>query len=433
MNLLDANDRPGEYPPSWYADTANRRLDLPRLIEDIRCQVCVVGGGYSGLSAALHLARAGRDVALVEAQRVGWGASGRNGGQLGSGQRRGQDELRDMLGREHARSLWRLGEDAKALVHGLIGEHGIDCDYRAGILYANHRRRLGPHTRAYADLLRDEYGYEAVRFVDSGEIGAMVGTRAYFSGLLDTGAGHLHPLNYALGLAQAADGAGARLYERSRVTAIENGKRVRIVTDAGTVNADHLILACNGYLGGLERSVAARVMPINNFIVATEPLGDDLAKQLIRDDVAVSDSRYVVNYFRLSADRRLLFGGGETYGYRFPADIKAFVRKPMLKIYPQLADARIDYGWGGTLAITMSRLPYFARPADNIWSVSGYSGHGVALATLAGALVADEVEGRSERFEQFARLPARRFPGGAVLRWPLLVLAMGYHAMLDRL
>ncbi|MFA5538446.1 MAG: FAD-binding oxidoreductase, partial [Gemmobacter sp.] len=195
--------------------------------------------------------------------------------------------------------------------------------------------------------------------------------------------------------------------------------------------AGHVVLACNGYLGGLEPQVAARVMPINNFIIATEPLGGR-ATEILSEPVAVADTRFVVNYWRLSEDGRLLFGGGESYGYRFP-DIVRTVRRPMLQVYPQLADARIDHAWGGTLAITMNRLPCFARPHPNVLSASGYSGHGVAMATMAGKVLAEAVAGRAGRFDLMAGLPAARFPGGGALRWPLLVLAMTWYSLRDRL
>jgi gamma-glutamylputrescine oxidase len=261
----------------------------------------------------------------------------------------------------------------------------------------------------------------------------MLGARGCSGGSLDMGAGHLHPLNYALGLAAAARAAGARLYERSEVFEVTAGDPVLVRTAAGRVRSKYLVYACNGYLGALEPRVADRVMPINNFIIATEPLGERRARELIRDDVCVSDSRFVINYYRLSSDKRLLFGGGENYGYRFPADIKAFVRRPMLEVYPQLADAKIDYGWGGTLAITMSRLPHFERLAGNILSIGGYSGSGVALATGAGRFAAEAIDGVATRFDFMKSLPTPRFPGGTRWRNALLVLAMTWYSLRDRL
>jgi gamma-glutamylputrescine oxidase len=242
-------------------------------------------------------------------------------------------------------------------------------------------------------------------------------------------------LNFALGIGSAAVAAGAKIFEETKVTGIE-GKgsgRITVRTAQGDVRADHLILACNGYLGRLDRETAAHVMPINNFIVATEPFSEDEAKALIRNNTAVADSKFVINYFRLSADRRLLFGGGENYGYRFPEDIKSFVRAPMLEIFPQLKDVGIDYGWGGTLAITPKRMPYFARLAPNMLTATGYSGHGVAMATLGGQILAEAVTGTAGRFDVFEKLNIPAFPGGDRLRFPLLVLAMTWFSLRDRL
>jgi gamma-glutamylputrescine oxidase len=433
VDILTANDRPGAYPPSWYAATAEPPPPVPAAEGVVACDVCVVGGGYTGLSAALHLAERGYDVALVEAHRVGWGASGRNGGQIAVGQRVDQDVLEARLGRAEAHRLWQLGLESVALVHDLVARHGIDAAYVPGLIHADHRARFVAASHAYARKLDAEYGYDRIRPVDRDEMRALVGSPGYHGGTLDTGSGHLHPLRYAFGLARAAAGAGVRIFERSRVTRLVPGEPARLDTGRAELRARHVLLACNGYLGGLDGGVAARVMPINNFIVATEPLGEDCARGLIRDDHAVGDSRFVINYFRLSEDRRLLFGGGESYGYRFPRDIAAKVRRPMLEVFPQLRGVRIDYAWGGTLGITMSRLPHVARVAGNILSAGGYSGHGVAMGSFAGAVMAEALAGQAERFDVMAGVPTPRFPGGAALRAPLLTLAMTWYALRDRL
>lgn len=435
LDLLTANDTPGRHAPSYYAATASWQTAYPALDGAQHCDVCIVGGGYTGLSAALHLAERGMSVVLLEANRLGWGASGRNGGQVGSGQRVTQTVLEERHGKAHARLLWDLGEESKALVKDLIARHEIACDYTPGILHADHRKSFVEDSRDYVEHLRLAYGYEDIRFIDGDEIGEQVGSPRYFGGSLDMGAGHLHPLNFALGLGRAADAAGAQLFEETRVTDIE-GKgqgRLTVKTERGNVSADHLILACNGYLGRLDRQTAAHVMPINNFIVATEPLSEDEAGKLIPHNVAVADSKFVINYFRLSADRRLLFGGGENYGYRFPEDIRSFVRGPMLEIFPQLEEAGIDYGWGGTLAITPKRMPYFARLAPNMLTATGYSGHGVAMATLGGRILAEAIAGAAGRFDVFEKLEIPAFPGGDRLRFPLLVLAMSWFSLRDRL
>lgn len=433
LDLLHANDRQGTYPPSWYASTTRLPEPLPRLEGRHLCDVCVIGAGYTGLSAALHLRERGYSVIVLEAHRAGWGASGRNGGQVGSGQRRDQDWLEAQYGEAVAARLWELGEEAKALVRFLAGRHAADSHPTHGILHADHRLRYLDHSRAYVEKLNTRYGYDAIRFVDTDEMQELVGSMAYHGGSLDTGAFHVQPLAYAIGLAGAARDKGASIFENSTVRKIEQGSKIRVATDHGSVEAGHVVLACNGYLGGLDMHVARRVMPINNFVIATEPLQPSLREKVMTTQAAVADSKFVVNYFRLTPDGRMLFGGGENYGYRFPADIKRFVQKPMLEIFPQLKDTKIDHGWGGTLAITMKRLPFFWSSGGKIFNASGYSGHGVAMATLAGKLVAEAVQGQAERFDLMASLGIPAFPGGTALRHPLLVLAMTWFSLRDRL
>ena len=431
MNLLYSNDTQGAFPRSWYAATAHERAPAPQLRGDAAADICVVGGGFTGLSAALHLAERGYSVALIEAHRVGFGASGRNGGQLGSGQRVEQTDLEKMVGEAEALKLWELAENAKDLVKQLISKHNIDCDLKPGIAHATFSASETAHEHAYVEHLQSRYGYDQITALSEEALRALCPSPRYKGGSLDMGAAHLHPLNYALGLARACENAGVTFYESTHVHHIEDGAKVTVRCDTGRVLADHVILAANGYLGGLNRRVAGRVMPINNFIAATEPLGEDAVRVLTKD-IAVADSKFVVNYFRLSSDNRLLFGGGESYGYKFP-DIDKTVRKPMIDIYPHLKDIRFDYTWGGTLAITMKRLPYLARLAPNILSASGYSGHGVGTATQAGKLMADAIAGEATGFDTMARIPNTPFPGGAALRTPLLTLAMTWYALRDRL
>ncbi|SNR25923.1 NAD(P)/FAD-dependent oxidoreductase [Puniceibacterium sediminis] len=432
MDLLFSNDKRGQYPQSWYAATADTLEPFAPLKGETRADVCIVGGGYTGLSAALHLAQAGLDVVLLEAHRVGFGASGRNGGQLGSGQRQDQKVLESMLGADHARKLWELGEDAKALVKSLIAEHAIDCHLKPGVAWTASAETDVGDLHGYAEHLSQRYGYDQIETLDRDACFALCPSPDYKGGILDMGAGHLHPLRFAQGLARAATAAGVRIHETSHVHHIVKGDPATVQTDAGRVSARHVILAANGYLGGLERRVAARVMPINNFIVATEPLGAR-AQEVLTRDVAVADSRFVVNYFRLSHDKRLLFGGGESYGYRFPSDIRSVVSKPMLKVFPHLSDVKLDYAWGGTLAITMKRMPYLTRPAPNMLSATGYSGHGVGTAVHAGQLMARAIQGQAEGFDTLASVPLPAFPGGPAMRNPLLVLAMTWYALRDRL
>jgi gamma-glutamylputrescine oxidase len=431
MDLLHVNDRRGEYPASFYAATRTPLDPFPALTGEVRADVAVVGGGYMGLSAALHLAEKGLSVVVLEAHRVGFGASGRNGGQVGSGQRQDQVWLEKTVGRDHAHRLWDMAEDAKTLVRDLIDRHRMPVPFRPGVAHACYTDAETREAHAYAEKLARDYGYTQLEALDRTAIRRLIGSTSFAGGEIDRGAGHIHPLNFAIGLAKAAASAGARIHEESEVLSFAPGPKATLRTARGIVTADHVILAGNGYIGGLEPSYPSRVMPINNFILATEPLGDRAAG-VLAEPIAVADSNFVVNYWRLSDDNRLLFGGGESYGYRFP-DILRTVRAPMLKIYPQLADVKVSHAWGGTLAITMNRMPALMRPHPNVLAGSACAGHGVALSTLTGKLLAETVTGNAEGFDLLAKIPQPRFPGGATLRWPLLVLAMTWYSMRDRL
>ena len=431
MNLLYANDRPGAYPPSLYAAEAPLQPPRPALTDHITADVAIIGAGYTGLSAALHLAEAGVNVVVLEAHRVGWGASGRNGGQVATGQRVDQDVLETRLGKPTARELWDLGEEAKALVKSLIAEHGIDCDLTPGIAYPTRRQSDVPDYRRHAQHMAEAYGYEHITYFNRAETRAAIASPAYVAGVLDKGADHLNPLKYALGLVRAAEAAGAVIHENTRVTGLDRA-RPTVRTAHGSVRAEHILLATNGYMGDLVPEVSARVMPINNYIAATAPL-PERGRELLPSNIAVADDRFVVNYFRLSTDGRLIFGGGESYSYRFPSDIKAFVRKPLVQVFPQLADVELTHAWGGTLAITRKRLPHLVRITPTILSASGYSGMGITLATHAGKLMADAVRGEAESFETIAALKSALFPGGPALRSPLLAAAMSWFALRDRM
>ena len=431
MNLLHANDRAGEYPASFYAATATPLARFAPLQGAARAGVCIVGAGYTGLSAALHLAERGFGVVVLEAHRVGFGASGRNGGQVGSGQRLDQEELERMAGKTAACAMWDMAEEAKALVADLITRHAMPVSLYPGVAHACESAAGLRHAHHQAEKLHRDYGYDRVEVLDRDAFRAIVGSDSFQGGAIDHGAGHLHPLNFAIGLAQAAAAAGARIHETSEVLDLVPGAKPVLRTAQGQITCDHVILAGNGYLGGLAPKVSAHVMPINNFIIATEPLGE-MAGSVLSRNIAVADSKFVVNYWRLSDDNRLLFGGGESYGYRFP-DILKTVTKPMLKIYPQLKGTRIDFAWGGTLAITMNRMPAWMRVTPNILAASSCSGHGVALSTLSGKVLAETVAGTSQRFDLLANLPQASFPGGIALRWPLLVLAMTWYSLRDRL
>lgn len=433
MNLLDMNGSAGAYPNSYYAATTEPLPPFTPLSGDVRTEVLVIGGGYAGLTAALYLARAGRRVTLIDAQRVGWGASGRNGGQLHSGQRLDQTVLERLVGPKQARLLWDIAETGKSLVRSLIKENQIDCDYAPGIVIADHKKRYVAGTKAYVEHLNNAYRYDRISFLDARGVADAIGTDVYQGGSIDWGAGHLNPLKFVLGLARIVRDAGTTIHEQTRAMSIARGDTIRVTTDKGTITADHLLVAANGYLGNLIPEVAARVMPINSYIAATEPMGAERAKALIPDNVAVADSRFVVNYYKLSPDHRMLFGGREAYGYKDPVDISGAIRRRMISIYPQLADLRIDYDWGGTLGITMNRMPYFARIGKNILNASGFSGHGLGMATLGGAMMAETIINQPRWFDTMADVPTRRFPGGASLRQPLLILAMLYYALRDKI
>lgn len=433
MDLLTVNDTPGQYPTSYYAAMATPLPPFSPPHGQIECDVCVIGGGFMGLSTALNLAERGYDVVLLEAQRVGFGASGRNGGQVGQGQRLDQDELEDLVGKDHARELWTIANQSVDLVRRRAASPLVEAEFADGIIHADHRKRFVPHSKAYAERLNSEYGYDKIRFIDREECRHLVNSPEYHGGTLDMGAGHIDPLQYALGLARMAQAAGVRIFEQARVTAVNEGEPATVDLAGAQVRAGHVVMGMNGYLGKLNRRVAGRVMPINNYVVATTPMSAEQQEDILRNNHAVADSKFVVNYFRFSPDHRLLFGGTESYRYRFPSDIAGKVRKPLEEIFPQLKGIEIDYAWGGTLGITMNRMPHFERLSGNILSLSGFSGHGVAMASLAGEIAAETIAGQAERFDIMAKVPGMPFPGGPALRSPLLMAAMLWYSLRDKL
>lgn len=422
-----------DYPHSYYAASANPHPRHAPLEGATSADVCVVGGGFTGVSAALHLAERGYDVVLLEAARIGWGASGRNGGQLSTGLRKDVIALEPRLGRSRTRALWDMASEAMDIIHDRIARHGIRCDYKHGNLLAATRRRFLPELAAEAELVARHYGYDGYRMLDQHAMREAVASEQYCGGRMDCGGGHLHPLNFVLGMAGAGVEAGARMHEESFVERVEWGATPLVKTARGQVRSRYVLLCGNAYLGDVEPRIAATVMPIANHVLATEPLGEARARALIRDDCCVCATKFVVDYYRMSADHRLLFGGGETYSYQEPRNLKQFVRRYMLAVFPQLDDVRIDYAWSGQLAITMSRLPHFGRIGQSGFFVQGFSGSGVVLSQLAGRLMAEAVAGSAERFDVFAGIQHRRFPGGSWLRKPLLVAGMLYYALKDRL
>ena len=428
MNPLYRNDTPGEFPKSFYAATAAIPPPRPTLEGEVRADVAIVGAGYTGLSAALHAAEKGLSVVVVEAHRVGFGASGRNGGQVGTGWNKDQIWLEDRLGADTARHLWDLTVEAKALTRDLVATHAPEAGYKPGVLQGEWTDAGALEAADYALWLADTYGYPT-EYLDRDAVRAVCRSDVYRGGVLDWDAGHLHPLRYVLGLARAAEGAGATIHEMSE--AVEVGPGL-VRCKKGSVQADHVIVAGNGYLPDLNGEISSRVMPINSFIAATEPLGDR-AEEVLTKDVAVADDKFVVNYFRLSEDKRLLFGGRENYGIGFPTDIEGALRTRMERLFPQLRGVAIDYHWGGTLGITMTRLPMLRQVATGVLAAGGFSGHGVAITGLAGKIMAEAVAGQMGRFDLLSRLPVNRFPGGKHARAPLLTLAMTWYSLRDRL
>ena len=418
---------------SYYAATVPETERRRALAGRETADVCVVGAGFTGISAALHLAERGYSVVVLEAERVGWGASGRNGGQVGSGMRQSMRSLERSCGPERAAELWALCEEAKAIIAERIGRHRIECDWRPGNLLASTRERYMGWIESEAEFCHRRFGYRGYRMLSRAEMRDEVASDGYVGGRMDEGGGHLHPLRFVLGMATAAARAGARIFEGSRVERIRWGEPTEVSTADGVVEAAWVVLAGNAYLGRLEPRIESRIMPIVNHVLATEPLGEVRARSLIRSGACVHSTRFVVDYFRCSADHRLLFGGGETYSDRPLDDPKAFVRGYMLRVFPQLGDVRVDYAWSGRLGITMNRLPHVGRLAPNGFFAQGFSGHGVALTQIAGKLVAEAVAGTAERFDVLEGLRHRAFPGGVWFRHPLLVLGMLYYVLRDKL
>jgi gamma-glutamylputrescine oxidase len=430
MGYLTANDQPGQHAPSWYAETAAPWPDHPPLEGEVQADICVVGGGYAGLSAALHLAERGYAVRLLEAHRIGWGASGRNGGQLGIGPRQDIREYEARVGPADARKVWEISIEANGLVRELIARHGIACDLADGYLEAAWRPSDAVDLEAYAAHLHKVYDHSAVSPVGKAEMAEIIGTDRYHGGYHDRMGGHLHPLNYALGLGRAAVAAGAVIHERSVVTGVHPG---RVETAGGAVSSPHILLACNGYLDGLVPRSARRMLPLNNFILATEAMGDDRVARVNRHNICVCDTRFVLNYFRLSPDGRMLWGGGESTGRVFPRDLRRVVRTRMLEIYPDLADLEVTHVWGGTLAITASRMPLFQDLGQGMLAIGGWSGSGIHMATMGGKIAAEAIAGQAEQWDVLAAMPVPAFPGGDWFRMPLMRLAMAWYGLRDRL
>ena len=419
---------------SYYLASAEPWADRPALRGQEQADVCVVGGGFAGLSAALNLAERGYRVVLLEANRIGWGASGRNGGQICTAYASGMGAIKRWLGPDDAQRLFDLAEEAKAILRQRVARHQIDCDLKWGYFHGAHKPRQLDDLKAMAERWQADYGYQGLALAETtASVQQHVSTEAYVGGLYEAGAGHLHPLNYCLGLARAAEAAGVSLYEGSRVVRLEEGPEVLTATAAGAVRAKAVVLCGNAYLGDLIPQIRSRIMPVGTYVAATAPLAPDRARALLPSDAAVTDCNFVLNYFRLSADHRMLFGGGVSYTTFMPPNLPAVMRRKMLGVFPDLADVPFETVWGGNVAITAERTPHFGRIGGNIYFTHGFSGQGVALTGLAGALVAEAVAGEAERFDLFARLPHTAFPGGRLFRTPTLALAMLWYRLRDLL
>lgn len=417
---------------SWYQASVDERPTYASLDGSQTVDVTIIGGGYTGLQAACSLAAAGVSVALIEGGHFGDGGSGRNGGQLGTGQRWWPEEAEKELGFERSKLLFDMAENAKRYLHDFATVNGIDMDYMPGQLNVSHKPGYERDYRANAEIAAERYDYPHVSFMDKTETEARVGTKDYYCGVRDTGTGHIHPLKLLIGLAKVAKAAGAGIYENTRAKAIRReGGKIKVETANGTLTSDRVLIATNAYVGDLEPVTSAHVMPIGSFIAATEPL--DAFPHVIPGSEAVCDSRFVVRYFRKSKDNRLLFGGREVYSSKDPSDTAEAIRQQIVTTYPALKDVRITHAWGGNVGITLPRRPFVREVMPGVTSIGGYSGHGVMLSNYCGKLYAEMVAGRKSELDVLADLDISAFPGGHAMRKPLLFLALTWFALRDRI
>lgn len=417
---------------SWYQASVEERPTYPTLDGSQTVDVTIIGGGYTGLQAACSLAVAGVSVALIEGGHFGDGGSGRNGGQLGTGQRWWPEDAEKELGYERSKLLFDMAENAKRHLHDFATMHGIDMDYMPGQLNVSHKPGHDREYRANAEIAAERYDYPHVTFMDKAETEERVGTKDYYCGVRDTGTGHIHPLKLLIGLAKVAKAAGAGIYENTKATAIRReGGKIKVETPKGTLTSDRVLIATNAYIGNLEPVTSAHVMPIGSFIAATEPL--DAFPHVIPGMEAVCDSRFVVRYFRKSKDNRLLFGGREVYSSKDPSDTAEAIRRQIVTTYPALKDVRITHAWGGNVGITLPRRPFVREVMPGVTSIGGYSGHGVMLSNYCGKLYAEMVTGRKSELDVLADLKIPAFPGGHAMRKPLLFLALTWFALRDRI
>ena len=420
------------YPPSWYAASAIPLPEQPPLRGRLDADVCVLGAGYTGLAAALELAEAGYRVVVLEAQRIGWGASGRNGGQAIVGFGCGEPKLEALVGHPDARRMFDLSREGLQWLRDRIDRHGIACDWRPGHAQVPIKPRQRRELQAAADHLRARYDHP-VEWWDRERLRGELASDRYLGALYDPCSGHLHPLEYALGLARAAMGAGVAIHEDSRVVELVRGARPVLRTAHGQVHCDFAVIAGNALIRGVVPELESRIMPVGTYIAATAPLGAERARALIRNDMAVADTNWVLDYFRLGRDHRLLFGGRASYSNRAPSDLRGTLLRRMRTVFPQLADVALEYLWGGEIDISLNRAPHWGALTPNVFFAQGFSGHGVVATGLAGKLIAEAIAGQSGRLDLFARIPHAPFPGGRALRAPLLVAAMAWYRLRDAL
>ena len=422
---------------SWYASSTAAVPPRPTLEGDLDADVCVVGGGIAGCSTALHLAERGYRVVLLESELIGWGASGRSGAQAITGVACGQSKLESLVGAGDARRIWDMTVEALRLQRELIDRHRIDCDYVAGQMHVALKPRQERELREEVEVAHARYAHDSLRMVERDELQSLVASERYIAGTYDSSCGHLHPLKYTLGVAAAAERAGAKIFERSRaldyrrITSSNSALLVR--TAHGAVRCRSIALCGNAWLGPFAPTLARKIIGVGTYIVATEPLGAERAAALITNNAAVTDINWVIDYFRRSSDHRLLFGGRVSYSGIDPLGTRRATRARMLKVFPQLADTRIDFAWGGLVDITLNRAPHFGRLEPDVYFVQGFSGHGIALTGIAGKLLAETISGTHDRFDVFARIKHRDFPGGPALRRPALVLAILWYRLRDLL
>jgi len=418
---------------SYYLATAQLHPGYEPLQGSHSCDVCVVGAGLAGLSAAIELRRAGFEVVVLEAAHVGWGASGRNGGQVLSGLACDMSVVRRHLGSDAARAIWDMTVEAVELVGQRRREFAIDCQWQDGFIAAAIGPRRARELHSWVEELERDYRYGGMQLIDRGHVHQWIDSERYEALAFDPRGGHLHPLRYTQGLAQAGAGLGIRIHEQSRAIKLDRGAGPVVYTEGGALRCRYVLLAGNVYLEDLAPELSKRIMPVGTFIAASAPLDADRARALIPSRACVSDTQFVLDYFRLSSDNRMLFGGRVSYSTVVPRNLAFAMRRRMLGVFPQLQDVSIEYSWGGFVDITMNRAPDFGRIAANIYYLQGFSGHGLALSGLAGKLAAEAISGSAARFDLFARMPHRVFPGGKALRMPALILATAWFRLRDLL